>query len=224
MAAEKKTACALNKASSISKSADLALPACNALRLERKGPVFFVLNPFQRHPFRPFTSFIRFRADLYTYPRFAFAGLAFKQQQLPAWQPILTPQYAYATFFIVGAVFLSLGVLIFDDSMAGHQQGTGKLGAIEKYNDKKSVEMDTTCTPGSVCIIEMNIGKLQPPRSQLAHHHLMLSSQTSLTYCCHPLTPTLTDDDRERHAKACLCVLPTHPVLPEPPPLCYFTQ
>lgn len=87
------------------------------------------------------------------------SGVAFKQQQLPAWQPILTPQYAYATFFIVGAVFLSLGILIFDVSSSGHQQGTGAKGAIMKYNDHASLGSTTvTCTPGSMCTIEMTVG------------------------------------------------------------------
>jgi len=86
------------------------------------------------------------------------AWVAFKQQQLPAWQPILTPQYAYATFFIVGAVFLSLGILIFDVSTSGHQQGTGAKGKIVKYNDQASIgSPSVTCTPGSVCMIETTV-------------------------------------------------------------------
>eukprot|EP00741_Cyanophora_paradoxa_P008740 tig00000140_g8462.t1 len=35
---------------------------------------------------------------------------AFKQQQLKAWQPILTPQWVISSFFIVGIVFVPIGI------------------------------------------------------------------------------------------------------------------
>uniref|UniRef100_A0A6A7G478 ALA-interacting subunit 3-like n=1 Tax=Hirondellea gigas TaxID=1518452 RepID=A0A6A7G478_9CRUS len=34
---------------------------------------------------------------------------AFKQQRLPAWQPILTPRWVVATFFVLGVIFLPIG-------------------------------------------------------------------------------------------------------------------
>lgn len=40
----------------------------------------------------------------------------FKQQRLPAWQPLLTPKWVILTFFVVGAVFLPIGVVIVNSS------------------------------------------------------------------------------------------------------------
>lgn len=37
---------------------------------------------------------------------------AFKQQRLQAWQPILTPHWVIATFFLFGAVFFGLGIVL----------------------------------------------------------------------------------------------------------------
>ena len=37
---------------------------------------------------------------------------AFKQQRLPAWQPILTPRSVLPTFFIVGIIFIPLGAVL----------------------------------------------------------------------------------------------------------------
>lgn len=36
----------------------------------------------------------------------------FKQQRLPAWQPLLTPKWVIITFFAVGIVFLPIGIAI----------------------------------------------------------------------------------------------------------------
>lgn len=38
---------------------------------------------------------------------------AFKQQRLPAWQPILTAGTVLPTFFIVGLIFIPIGIGIF---------------------------------------------------------------------------------------------------------------
>ncbi|KAI8819048.1 ligand-effect modulator 3 family [Fimicolochytrium jonesii] len=38
------------------------------------------------------------------------ANTAFKQQRLKAWQPILTPKTVLPTFFLVGAIFVPLGI------------------------------------------------------------------------------------------------------------------
>jgi len=40
------------------------------------------------------------------------ADTAFKQQTLKAWRPILSPRVAIATFCLVGAVFIPVGVAI----------------------------------------------------------------------------------------------------------------
>lgn len=41
---------------------------------------------------------------------------AFKQQRLPAWQPILTPFWVIVTFLVIGIVFLPLGVVLKTES------------------------------------------------------------------------------------------------------------
>mmetsp|Transcript_6481 Transcript_6481/g.10618 ORF Transcript_6481/g.10618 Transcript_6481/m.10618 type:complete len:360 (+) Transcript_6481:49-1128(+) len=37
---------------------------------------------------------------------------AFKQQQLKAWQPILTPKWVISTFFVVGIIFIPVGIVV----------------------------------------------------------------------------------------------------------------
>ena len=37
---------------------------------------------------------------------------AFKQQRLPAWQPILTPKWVIITFTVIGLIFLPLGIVL----------------------------------------------------------------------------------------------------------------
>ena len=37
---------------------------------------------------------------------------AFKQQRLPAWQPLLTPKWVIGTFFVIGIIFLPIGIAI----------------------------------------------------------------------------------------------------------------
>lgn len=41
---------------------------------------------------------------------------AFKQQKLPAWQPILTPRWVIGTFIVVAVVFIPIGIVILDAS------------------------------------------------------------------------------------------------------------
>jgi len=41
------------------------------------------------------------------------ANTAFKQQRLRAWQPILTPKTVLPTFFVIGALFIPLGIGLF---------------------------------------------------------------------------------------------------------------
>lgn len=36
----------------------------------------------------------------------------FKQQKLPAWQPILTPKWVISCFTVVGAIFIPIGIAI----------------------------------------------------------------------------------------------------------------
>ncbi|OQR92960.1 hypothetical protein THRCLA_08577 [Thraustotheca clavata] len=39
----------------------------------------------------------------------------FKQQRLKAWQPILTPNWVIGTFFLVGLIFIPIGVFLFEE-------------------------------------------------------------------------------------------------------------
>jgi len=41
---------------------------------------------------------------------------AFKQQRLSAWHPILTPNWVIATFLVVGACFMPIGIVLLDQS------------------------------------------------------------------------------------------------------------
>lgn len=47
---------------------------------------------------------------------------AFKQQRLPAWQPVLTAGTVLPTFFIIGILFIPVGValLYFSDEVSEH--------------------------------------------------------------------------------------------------------
>eukprot|EP01027_Heterolobosea_sp_BB2_P006715 GEZU01010105.1.p1 GENE.GEZU01010105.1~~GEZU01010105.1.p1 ORF type:complete len:250 (-),score=40.35 GEZU01010105.1:2-751(-) len=40
------------------------------------------------------------------------ADSAFKQQRLPAWQPVLSPKWVIPTFFVVGMIFIPIGAII----------------------------------------------------------------------------------------------------------------
>ncbi|KAB0380695.1 hypothetical protein FD755_008479 [Muntiacus reevesi] len=62
-------------------------------------------------------------------------NMAFKQQRLPAWQPILTAGTVLPTFFIIGLIFISIGIGIFVTS-----------------NNIREIEIDYTGTdPSSPC-------------------------------------------------------------------------
>ncbi|RLO08688.1 hypothetical protein DYB28_003457 [Aphanomyces astaci] len=41
----------------------------------------------------------------------------FKQQKLKAWQPILTPAWVIATYFLVGLIFLPIGVVLYQQNL-----------------------------------------------------------------------------------------------------------
>ena len=45
-----------------------------------------------------------------------FIDTAFKQQRLPAWQPVMTAKSVIPTFFVIGVIFVPLGAVLFDTS------------------------------------------------------------------------------------------------------------
>lgn len=51
-----------------------------------------------------------------------FSDSAFKQQKLPAWQPILTAGTVLPTFFVIGIAFIPVGIglLYFSDKVKEH--------------------------------------------------------------------------------------------------------
>uniref|UniRef100_T1GKB9 Uncharacterized protein n=1 Tax=Megaselia scalaris TaxID=36166 RepID=T1GKB9_MEGSC len=63
---------------------------------------------------------------------------AFKQQRLPAWQPVLTAGTVLPTFFIIGIAFIPVGValLYFSDQVKEH---------IIDYTDCNRVGTNETC-------------------------------------------------------------------------------
>jgi len=78
----------------------------------------------------------------------------FKQQRLPAWQPILTPFWVIITFAIIGAVFLPLGIVIYQASNdvveVSHQyDGVGMT------NDCALTTADETAT----CTVNLSVEK-----------------------------------------------------------------
>ncbi|KAF6020930.1 TMEM30A [Bugula neritina] len=46
------------------------------------------------------------------------ANTAFKQQRLPAWQPVMTAKSVIPTFFIIGIIFVPIGAVLFTTSQA----------------------------------------------------------------------------------------------------------
>ncbi|RHY88684.1 hypothetical protein DYB35_008463, partial [Aphanomyces astaci] len=52
----------------------------------------------------------RFAINFFTH--LWFADTPFKQQKLKAWQPILTPNWVIGTFFVVGLIFIPIGIIL----------------------------------------------------------------------------------------------------------------
>jgi len=73
----------------------------------------------------------------------------FKQQQLPAWQPILTPVPVILTFLAIGVVFLPIGIALL----------VASLGVVEV-----SVRYDTQCNASQLpCVLYANVPKTMNP-------------------------------------------------------------
>eukprot|EP01006_Ploeotia_vitrea_P048852 TRINITY_DN67282_c6_g1_i1.p1 TRINITY_DN67282_c6_g1~~TRINITY_DN67282_c6_g1_i1.p1 ORF type:complete len:397 (+),score=47.80 TRINITY_DN67282_c6_g1_i1:33-1193(+) len=67
------------------------------------------------------------------------ADTPFKQQRLPAWQPILSPPWVITCFFLVAAIFIPIGVLII--------VATGEVVEVEVRYDKNENEVITPPSP-----------------------------------------------------------------------------
>jgi len=70
------------------------------------------------------------------------AATAFKQQQLKAWQPILTPRPVIITFVVLGIIFIPVGVVLLVASNS----------VVET-----SVRYDSSCPFNSICLISINV-------------------------------------------------------------------
>jgi len=67
------------------------------------------------------------------------AATAFKQQQLKAWQPILTPVPVIITFLVVGIVFIPIGVVLLLAS-------NSVVEVTQRYDQKETCAMNSKCT------------------------------------------------------------------------------
>jgi len=63
---------------------------------------------------------------------------AFKQQQLPAWQPILTPLPVIITFLLVGIAFIPIGIALLLASNA-------VVEVSQRYDDNANCPINSTC-------------------------------------------------------------------------------
>jgi len=66
------------------------------------------------------------------------ANTAFKQQQLKAWQPILTPIPVIITFIVVGIIFIPIGVVLLVAS-------NSVIEVSQRYDNMDICTMNTTC-------------------------------------------------------------------------------
>lgn len=79
------------------------------------------------------------------------ADTAFKQQRLPAWQPLLTPRVVVASFFIIGAIFIPIGAIILDASAKVKEFGV-------RYDNVKDCEItDKGRFQGTACEVELDV-------------------------------------------------------------------
>lgn len=68
----------------------------------------------------------------------------FKQQRLPAWQPILTADTVLPAFFLIGLLFIPLGValLYFSENVQEYQKDyTDCLSVDDEYKDQKCMDV-----------------------------------------------------------------------------------
>jgi len=77
------------------------------------------------------------------------AATAFKQQQLKAWQPILTPIPVVITFICVGIVFIPIGVALLVAS-------NSVVELSQRYDD------NTECPINSTCVLTLDITQKMP--------------------------------------------------------------
>ncbi|KAF0699385.1 Aste57867_10046 [Aphanomyces stellatus] len=79
----------------------------------------------------------------------------FKQQKLKAWQPILTPNWVIGTFFVVGLIFIPIGVVlriesdnVVEYSIQYDGDGSFAVGASDPIYSNTNVAGSSGCTLG----------------------------------------------------------------------------
>ncbi|XP_034118441.1 cell cycle control protein 50A isoform X1 [Drosophila albomicans] len=81
---------------------------------------------------------------------------AFKQQRLPAWQPVLTARTVLPTFFVIGILFIPIGVVLLHFSNTANE-------VIVDYTQCKQIGGNQTCADflknntGGRCLCEENV-------------------------------------------------------------------
>eukprot|EP00735_Rhodelphis_limneticus_P009203 TRINITY_DN2608_c0_g1::TRINITY_DN2608_c0_g1_i1::g.26016::m.26016 TRINITY_DN2608_c0_g1::TRINITY_DN2608_c0_g1_i1::g.26016 ORF type:complete len:391 (+),score=123.64,sp/Q9SLK2/ALIS3_ARATH/40.68/3e-76,CDC50/PF03381.10/4.5e-81,DUF3899/PF13038.1/63,DUF3899/PF13038.1/17 TRINITY_DN2608_c0_g1_i1:50-1174(+) len=88
---------------------------------------------------------------------------AFRQQQLKAWQPILTPSWVISSFFVVSVIFIPIGAVIISYSnkvVEASVQYNDECKNIGDYcNVKISIDDDLTCTQDDPCYMYYELTK-----------------------------------------------------------------
>jgi len=134
------------------------------------------------------------------------ANTAFKQQNLKAWRPILTPKTVISTFFIVGIIFVPIGVIVLVTSQnIAEVQSTNYVsdqsegGCCIKNCDSHTTDERVDLNP---CIININITQdMEPPiymyykLTQFYQNHRMYvkSRDDAQLSGATGLTPSLTE-------------------------------
>lgn len=89
------------------------------------------------------------------------ADTPFKQQRLPAWQPILSPKWVISSYFIIGLIFIPLGIMVVLVS-----QNVVEVTS-EDYTSKCAMSMDYSVTPPRIhCSTNVTLNiptNMQPP-------------------------------------------------------------
>jgi len=70
---------------------------------------------------------------------------AFKQQNLPAWQPILTPAAVIVTFILIGVIFIPVGIVLFLAS-SGVSEFSFEYSALEDTNNCEPILVENNVT------------------------------------------------------------------------------
>ncbi|XP_032594539.1 cell cycle control protein 50A isoform X2 [Drosophila grimshawi] len=80
---------------------------------------------------------------------------AFKQQRLPAWQPVLTARTVLPTFFVIGVLFIPIGVVLLHFSNSSNELIIDYTRCMQVGNNKTCAEF-LEATTGGQCLCKIN--------------------------------------------------------------------